>query len=55
MLSLEMFRSIADEREREVQAQICLQRLLEPRRAAIRWHHRDAKPAPRDVAADRAR
>ncbi len=55
MLSLEMFRAMADEREREVQAQICIQRLLEPRRAAIRWHHRETKPAPRQAAAGRAR
>jgi len=54
MLSLEMFRAVADEREREVQAKIYLQRLLEPRLAAMRWHHRDSKPA-RTVATDRAR
>ena len=53
MISQEMFRLIAEEREREVQAQIRVRRLLTPRRPAIRWHHRDHQPSIRqDTAAE---
>jgi hypothetical protein len=53
MLSSEMFRVIAEEREREVQAHVRLRRLLARRRPAIRWHHREAQPSPRQAAPNR--
>ena len=52
MISQEMFRLIAEEREREVQAQIRVRRLLAPRRPAIRWHHRDRQSATPQDAVD---
>lgn len=52
MISQEMFRLIAEEREREVRAQMRVRRLLAPRQPAIRWHHRDRQPSgQQDVAA----
>jgi hypothetical protein len=54
MISHEMLRLIAEEREREVQAQVRVRRLLAPRRPAIRWHHRDEQGSARQ-AADRQR
>lgn len=55
MISQEMLRVIVEEREREVQAQVRVRRLLAPRRPAIRWHHRDVEPMARPAAADRSR
>jgi len=55
MISQEMLRLIAEEREREVQAQIRVRRLLAPRRPAIRWHHRIGEPSTRQAVADRSR
>jgi hypothetical protein len=53
MISQEMFRLIAEEREREVQAQMRVRRLLARRRPTIRWHHRDHQPSIRqDTAAE---
>jgi hypothetical protein len=52
MISQEMLRLIAEEREREVQAHVRVRRLLAPRRPAIRWHHREHQPSGRhDTAA----
>ena len=51
MISQEMFRLIAEEREREVRAQMRVRRLLAPSKPAIRWHHRDSQRGPQpDVA-----
>lgn len=55
MISQEMLRLIAEEREREVQAQVRIRRLLEPRRPAIRWYHRDRQPSARQDAAAQPR
>jgi hypothetical protein len=51
MISQEMLRLIAEEREREVQAQVRVRRLLAPRRSGIRWHHRDHQPSTRHETA----
>lgn len=53
MISQEMLRLIAEEREREVQAQVRVRRMLGPRRPQIRWHHRDHQPSNRAAASDR--
>jgi hypothetical protein len=52
MISQEMFRLIAEEREREVRAQMRVRRLLTPRQPAIRWHHRDRSSAHSIVATE---
>jgi hypothetical protein len=55
MISQEMLRLIAEEREREVQAQVRVRRLLAPHRPAIRWHHREHQPSLRQDAATQPR
>jgi hypothetical protein len=55
MISQEMFRLIAEEREREVRAQMRVRRLLAPRQPAIRWHLRDRQSSVQSVAATETR
>jgi hypothetical protein len=38
MLSQELFRAMADDREREVQQEMRIRRLLTARRQSARWH-----------------
>jgi hypothetical protein len=53
MITDEILRLITEEREREVQAQLRVRRLLGPRRSWIRWHHRNSQSRVRGAAADR--
>jgi hypothetical protein len=53
MLSNEMFRALVDEREREIEANVRIERLLALSRPAVRWHHREAKPSSRRAGAIR--
>ena len=55
MISQEMFRLIAEEREREVRAQMRVRRLLAPRQRAIRWHQRGHQPSAHSVVATETR
>jgi len=43
VFSMDMLRVIADEREREIQAEL-QRRLVAERSSRIRWHHRPARP-----------
>lgn len=53
MLSHELLRIIAEEREREIQARLRVRRLLGPPRPGIRWRHREAQPPMRPAAMER--
>jgi len=46
VFSMDMLRVIADERERDFQAEL-QRRLLAERSSRIRWHHRPARPRPK--------
>jgi hypothetical protein len=47
MLSLELLRIIADEREREIRSELRRRWLVAPRPdATVRWHHRPTRRAP---------
>ena len=48
MFSIDMLRVIADEREREIQAELRRRRLVAPPFAKVRWHHRATRPRPKE-------
>jgi hypothetical protein len=48
VFSIDMLRVLADEREREVQAELWRRRLVSPPFARVRWHHRPAQPRPKE-------
>lgn len=48
VFSIEMLRVIADEREREVQAEVHRRRLFGPPMIKARVHHRPARPRPKE-------
>jgi hypothetical protein len=54
MLSHDVLRLIADEREREIQERIRIHRLLGGRRSAVRWHLR-GQPARQQDGSSRGR
>jgi len=48
VISIDMLRLIADEREREIQAELRRRRLVAPPFMKVRWHHRPTRPRPKD-------
>jgi hypothetical protein len=47
VFSIDMLRVIADEREREIQAELRRRRLVTPPFMKVRVHHRPARPRPK--------
>jgi len=48
VFSIDMLRVIADEREREVQAELRRRRLVARPFLKVRWHHRPSRPRPKE-------
>jgi len=51
VFTIEMLRVIADDREREFQAEARRRQVVAPSIDKVRWHHRTAQPRPKEAMA----